>query len=334
MAGGRLTDRESARIALLAKIYGDSALPGVVRAIGDDAALLDPGGETLVWTVDVLVEGVHFRSGWLSLEDLGYRATMAAASDIAAMAGRPRGVLCSLVLPTSMGDPQLTALARGRKLAADELGTAIIGGNLARGTELSITTTVLGAAPRPCRRDGARVGDDVLLCGPVGWAAAGRAILSRLESGQLPRHADRSAQALCVEAFRRPRARIDAGLQAGPMATAGIDVSDGLARDLARLIQASPQERAPIQVVLDETAIVEPELREVAAAIGEAPLEWALHGGEDYALLITAPADQVPEGFVPIGRCVPATSGHGAVALQSADGSMVAVPPRGFDHFE
>ncbi|MGK4007703.1 thiamine-phosphate kinase [Sorangium sp. So ce1036] len=359
---------EWTRIEMLRAVLGGAAGERVLYGIGDDAAILAPvalppaapadaapaesapggprGGasagaqELLVWTVDSAVEGVHFRRDLLSFEDLGYRATMAAASDLAAMGARPVGLLAALVLPRDVGDDELLALARGQRAACDALGAAIVGGNLSRGGELSITTTALGAAPAPLRRDGARPGDAVALAGPVGLAAAGFALLDR---GIAPASA---AAERAIEAFRRPLARIDAGLRAaagarahagagadadaaaGAGARAAIDISDGLAADLAHLARASG-----VRVLLDPSALVSPDLREAAALLGADALELALHGGEDYAIAVAGPGVGALPGFVTIGRCAPREEGASDVALLGPDGQLTSVAARGYDHF-
>jgi thiamine-monophosphate kinase len=312
-----MASSEWARIALLRAALGGTADPRVLLGIGDDAAVLAPGAAPLVWTVDASVEGVHFRRELLPLADIGYRATMAAASDLAAMGAAPLGLLAALVLPPWVGDAELSALAVGQREAADALGTAVIGGNLARGGELSITTTALGAAARPLARKGARPGDVVWMAGPVGLAAAGLALL-------LAGHAPEGA---AVSAWRRPRARIAAGLRAGPVARAAIDVSDGLAQDAGHLAEAGD-----VRLVLDAAAIVGPELRAAAAVLGRDPLDLALHGGEDYALVVVLAEGQALEGFVRIGEVVPRAGGAN-VALRLEDGTVTAPEGRGFDHF-
>jgi thiamine-monophosphate kinase len=306
---------------LLRVLLGDGG-PAVVVGIGDDAAVLDPPREPLVWTIDAAVEGVHFRRAWLSARDLGYRATMAAASDLAAMGAAPLGLLAALVLPPDVDDAYLAALAEGQREAADALDTAVVGGNLARGGELSITTTALGAASEPLRRAGARAGDAVWLVGPVGLAAAG---LRLLERGLEPAS---DAQRAAVLAWRRPVARLAAGLAARAYAHAAIDVSDGLARDLGHVARASG-----VRVVLDPAAIVSDALREAAARTGADPLRLALTGGEDYALVVVAPASAPLEGFTRVGGCEPPADGRGRVAIVSPDGALADVDEGGFDHF-
>src|SRR5882724_1344488 len=259
--------------------------------IGDDAAVLAPGRAPLVWTIDAAVEGVHFRRSWMSLEDVGWRSLMAAASDLAAMGASPRGVLSSLVLPEAFGDGDLESLARGQADAARALGTAVIGGNLSRGGELSITTCVLGEAAEPLRRDGAKVGDTVALSGPIGLSLAG---LEALRRGLVdPRVAS------AIDAHRRPRARIAEGLGAAGIARAAIDLSDGLALDASRLAAASG-----VGVEIDHPSLlgsVGALLTEAANALSLDPLDLALTGGEDYALLATFPDGLMAPTFQPVG---------------------------------
>ncbi|APR82920.1 Thiamine-monophosphate kinase [Minicystis rosea] len=313
---------EWTRIALLRAALGAPASERVLLGIGDDAAVIAPSPDALVWTVDAAVEGVHFRRDLLSLADIGYRATMAAASDLAAMGATPLGLLAALVLPPWLSDEDLVALAEGQREAASALGTAVIGGNLARGGELSITTTALGAASRPLTRAGARPGDAVWMAGPVGLAAAGLAML--LRGGE----SSSAAAITAIEAWRRPRARIVQGLVAAPRAHAAIDVSDGLAQDLGHVATASG-----VRIIVGAQTIVEPALREAAADLGRDALDLALHGGEDYALVITLPEGDALEGFVRIGEVVTASAGEAGVSLRREDGTVAALDGRGFDHF-
>lgn len=312
------------RIEALRAAFAAPSIAGVVLGIGDDAAVLAPEPDLLVWTVDAAVDGVHFRRDLASLVDIGYRATMAAASDLAAMGASPRGLLSALVLPPDVSDQDLADLAAGQRAAADALGTAILGGNLARGSELSITTTALGATPRPLTRAGALPGDALWAAGPIGLAAAGLGLL--LAKSPLASAAARAA----VLRWRRPDAWIAAGIAARAWAHAAIDVSDGLAQDVQHLARAGV-----VEVILDASAVVTPELREAAAELGGDPLDLALHGGEDYALVIAAPADALLPGFTRIGSIAgtAATPGAGAVRVRREDGAIVAIAPRGFDHF-
>jgi thiamine-monophosphate kinase len=313
---------ELSRVELLRRLFSAGELPrGVEIGIGDDAAVLSGGTRPLIWTVDAAVEGVHFQRDWLSFEDVGWRSLAAAASDLAAMGATPRGVLSSLILPDPFDDTELEALARGQADAAAALGTAVLGGNLARGSALSITTTVLGEALRPILRKGALVGDSVAIAGPIGLAAAGLELLRRGLG-------DAAAAAAAIDAWRRPSARISEGCAAAQRAHAGIDVSDGLVLDAWRLAQESG-----VAIVLDEGAVLASsgaELGIAAARLSRDPLEFALFGGEDYALFMAfAPGDLVAP-FAQVGQCI---DGAG-VWLRAGDGSTRRLEPRGFDHFE
>lgn len=333
----RRVSSEWTRIALLRAALGGRADARVLVGIGDDAAVLAPGVAPLVWTVDASVEGVHFRRGLLSLADVGYRATMAAASDLAAMGAAPLGLLAALVLPPWITDADLAEIAAGQREAADALGTAVIGGNLARGAELSITTTALGSAARPLTRAGARSGDAIWMAGPVGLAAAGLAWLLRgeaVESAPETSAPEASAPAVvapAVSAWRRPRARIVEGMRAASHAgaRAAIDVSDGLAADVGHLARASG-----VRAVLDEAALTGPELVAVGLALGRQPLELALSGGEDYALVVVLSPGERLEGFTRIGDVEPLPFDAAVhVALRRRDGAVTALDARGFDHF-
>jgi thiamine-monophosphate kinase len=289
--------------------------------IGDDAAVLAPPvGGGLVWTVDAAVEGVHFRRDLLTMQDLGYRATMAAASDLAAMGALPMGLLAALVLPPWMTDADLTALAHGQREAASALGADIVGGNLARGAELSITTTALGTTARPLLRAGAEPGDALWVAGSVGLAAAGLAALGR---GGPPS----PELAGAIAAWRRPQARIAEGHAASAVAHAAIDVSDGLARDVGHLARASK-----VRAVLEASAIASAELAGAAAALGRDPLDLALHGGEDYALVIALPPGSAVDGFTRLGAVERCDAGP-FVVLRTESGEAMEVDERGYDHF-
>lgn len=287
--------------------------------IGDDAAVLAPEGASLVWTIDAAVEGVHFRRDWMSLEDIGFRSLMAAASDLAAMGARPRGVLSALVLPPDFGDEELDRLACGQAEAAAALGTAVVGGNLARGTELSVTTTVLGAAKKPLLRAGAKPGDVVAVAGPLGLAAAG---IEALRRGYRGPAVDRA-----IAACRRPRALIDQGADAAARAHAAIDVSDGLALDVSRMAVESG-----VGIVLEAEYVTAPggaELRAAADALSLDPLELALYGGDDYALVMAFDPSDIAPPFMRIGTCVAETG----LILVERDGARRKLEPHGYDHF-
>ena len=308
---------EFAAIAGLKALF-QGARPGVELGIGDDAAVLGVSGR-LVWTVDCAVEHVHFERAWLSLADLGWRSFHAAASDVSAMAGAPLAALSSIVFPADFTAAELRELARGQRAAARSLGAAIIGGNLSRGAELSITTSVVGRVKRPLLRSGAKAGDELWLCGELGLAAAGLRLLQR-GAGRT-----RSASARrALDAFRRPRAQLAAGLSLSGRAHAAIDVSDGLAGDAAHLAQAS-RVRLSIDLVALEAAL-SPALRSLALELRLSALDLALYGGEDYALLAAGPRRARP----PDARVIGGIAKGSGVWL--AEGGRQRRAGRGFEH--
>jgi thiamine-monophosphate kinase len=305
---------ERGRIALVTRTLGARA-PGIELGIGDDAAVLRPQAERLVWTIDEQVEGTHFERALVSWVDVGWRSFMAAASDVAAMGAEPWCALSALVLPDDVDDAALAALVQGQRDAADAIGAPIVGGNLARGPAVSIATTLLGSCAHALERGGARGGDGIWVAGRLGLAAAGLIALRRGRG-------DDPALGEAVYAWRRPVALVDAGRTMVGVAHAAVDVSDGLARDVGHLAEASAK-----AVVLDEDAIASDEvLVRAAAALGESPLQLALYGGEDYAVVAASAAPLV--GFRRIGEV---REGEG-IALRSRHGERY-IEPLGFDHF-
>ena len=310
---------EAARVAMLSRILSASA-DGVATGIGDDAAVLEMAGAAvergrLVWTIDEQVDGTHFRRDLVSWRDIGWRSFMAAASDVAAMGAVPWCALSALVVPGEVDDAALQELARGQRAAAEAIGAPIVGGNLARGPALSIATTLIGTCESPVLRRGARAGDGLWLAGRVGLAAAG---LRALEEGKGGEASLRAA----VDAWRIPRALVPEGRAMRSAAHAAIDVSDGLARDVGHVAEASG-----VRAVLDADALLsDTGLSSAALALGADALELALYGGEDYALIAASPV--AIDGFRRIGDV---TDGEG-VALRDSNGER-PIEPRGFDHF-
>ena len=286
--------------------------------IGDDGAVLVASPRAQVWSVDAQVEGVHFRRDWLALHDIGYRAFVAALSDLAAMGAKPRAALCSLVLPSSLPEADAYALVDGIAEAQREYACVVAGGNLTTGGELSITTSVLGELGHAAlTRSGARAGDALYVTGRLGGAALGLHALERGLRDSAPRS---------VQRWRRPAARIADGLALAQVASAAIDVSDGLLQDLQHLAEASH-----LGFELDLSRVpLDTELLSLADEFGLDAWTCACASGEEYELLFTAPKDAVPRIGTRIGHAVP-TPG---ILVRDAQGTPVALPGlRGFDHF-
>ncbi len=311
---------ERAAIEILRSLL-DTRSRRVLVGIGDDAAVLDQGERRLVWTVDSCVDGVHFDRRWLSLADVGWRSFQAAVSDVAAMGARPLAALSSLTLPPELTRRHLRSLGRGQAAAATVHDCPVAGGNIATGDRLTITTTVIGEARRPVLRSGAIPGQAVYLIGEVGLAAGG---LRLLQLSERPR-TSRRAQAICLSAWRRPQAQVARGRRVGRFATSAIDLSDGLAGDCGHLAAASS---VRVVIELDAlTTLIHPALREVAPLLGCTPVELALAGGEDYALLVSAPVRGCPRWMRRVGR----TESGSGVVLELPGGKQRSVRG-GFEH--
>ena len=273
---------EFALIDRIRRTLGDA--PGVALGIGDDAAAVRPSpGKLLLATCDIQVEGRHFIKARIGPEQLGRRAAAVNLSDVAAMGGRPTHALVSLALPADTEVEWVERLYDGLRDGFAEHGAAVIGGNLSgSSTEIVIDVTLHGEVDEASllRRSGARPGDAVLVTGDLGAARAGLLALDACLTGE---SADAAAQAHLV-----PTARVDEGLAiaASGLATAAIDVSDGCAADLGHLCEASG---TGARVFADRLP-VSPAARDVAANLGFDPLLAALHGGEDYELIVTCAA--------------------------------------------
>lgn len=283
--------------------------------LGDDAAVLTaPRGERVVVSTDAAVDGIHFRREWMSLREIGSRATSAALSDLAAMAAAPIGVLVAFT--TRADDAKdLLEVADGIADAVRNAGTVIAGGNLSVGPSLSITTTVIGTAFAPLTRRGARVGDAVYVTGRLGGPAAA---VRALDIGAEPSPDHRAR-------FIAPVPRIkEARWLAVRGATAAIDISDGLARDAEHLAVAS---NVSVEIDVDRVPMLD----------GVTP-EDALGGGEEYELLVTA-TESLDEAAFAAAFALPLTRVGSVVAsglvpevLLLRAGNRVAAPP-GYDHF-
>jgi thiamine-monophosphate kinase len=294
---------------------------GVVVGPGDDAAVVEVNGTRLLLTTDAIVEGVHFRQGWMTPRQIGRKAYLVNASDIAAMGGRPRFCVVSTGAPPHIPVRSLSALHRGIADAAAETGALLVGGNLSRAEELFVSVTLVGESKRPVTRAGAQPGDLLFVSGTLGLAAAGLHALLR----------DRRASGSAVTRFREPVPRLHAGaaLARAGVVSAMIDVSDGLLQDLHHICEASG---VGAQIELEKL----PRPRNARTI----ETKLLLSGGEDYELLCAVPERRaaqlrrlVPRLGCPltwIGRVMPKTYG---VHVRNVSGDDLEFPQGGFDHF-
>lgn len=304
------------RIREIARVLGAQA-PG----LGDDCGLVPEGKEFFALSTDVSVEGVHFRTEWIGPEEIGWRATAGALSDLAAEGAEPIGVLCAVTVPTG-AESLLPSLMSGVGAAAKFAGALVLGGDLSSGLGWTVTVTVIGRTQAPITRGGAQPGDRLWVTGTLGSA---RAALEAWRRGDAPAPGARAR-------FAHPEPRIAAGLWLGRHgAHAMLDLSDGLGGDAGHLAAASK-----VRLEIDLTAIpVAPEVAEEARRCGVSAPRFAAEAGEDYELLVAMPRD-FEEAKAFAKKCGIELTAVGTVRKGSGVRFLLGAQElqlRGFDHF-
>jgi thiamine-monophosphate kinase len=272
---------------------------GVVSG-GDDAAVVPGGPGAVVITTDALVEYVDFDFSYGSPADLGWKAIAVNASDVAAMCGRPLWATVSMGLPPDTLVATIDGIVEGMLEATGRWGIGVVGGDITRASEISVTVTMVGSmlSPAPVLRSGARVGDALCVTGSLGGAAAGLRLLRHQGAGASRAGGHPSEGGLAagdatrglIDRQLRPEARVEQAAALAPLRPSSmIDLSDGLAVDLARLMKAS---EAGCRVDTSRLPI-DPGLGVLFGSETEAAVELAIVGGEDFELLFT-----VPDGIV------------------------------------
>jgi thiamine-monophosphate kinase len=307
---------------LIARLFAPLAGPAAL-GLADDAALLPPTPEPTVVTADMLVAGVHFFA-----DDppalIAKKALRVNLSDLAAKAADPLGFLLSLALPPDWTNDWLGAFAAGLAEDARAFGAPLLGGDTtATPGPLTIAITALGRAPRFVPRSGARPGQGVFVSGTIGDAALGLAL--RRESGLLP-GLSQASRAFLLDRYLLPRPRLDLVPTLRVHAAAAMDVSDGLAGDLAKLCAASGASavvetaHVPLSAAAREVVALDPGL-----------LETVLTGGDDYEILFTAKVGFTPPpGVTRIGGIV---AGQASPQLLDARKEPVSLKKSSFSHF-
>lgn len=323
-------------IARLAR-FCPTASPRLQLGIGDDAAIVAvPPRRQLLVTTDILVERVDFDRRVWSFSTLGEKALAVNLSDVAAMGGRPSVFFVGLSLPPQATVREVDALYRGLGRAARRYGVALGGGDLSAAPVWSIAITLLGEIERGAAltRSGAKVGDWLCVTGTLGDSGAG---LDLLRTPHTARGAAIRGRRFLIDRHQRPTPRVACGqLLAGRrLASAAIDLSDGLASDLRRVCEASG-----VGAEIDLRALpLSPALKAYAAAVGRDPLEYALTSGEDFELLFAVPPARLnrvlrlstPDlPITPIGRVLPRRAGLRAIDIA---GRRRPLRERGYDHF-
>lgn len=329
---------------------GAAQADGLVLGIGDDAAILNGRGQRdSVVTADLLVEDIDFRRTSLP-QDIGYKALAVSLSDIAAMGARPRWALLSLGLPQDIYDsPFAAGMYEGFLSAARRFGVTLVGGDVSRTPErIVIDSIVIGEARRgwAVLRSGARAGDQIYVTGTLGGAAAGLKLLEHANRLRMRAARVRSLSGLAGLTRRqmRPTPRVECGALLGErrLASALIDLSDGLSSDLAHLCERSgvgalvEAARIPVAPLLRRANATNPN--QLTRALTDDALNLALHGGEDFELLFTVRprvATQLPRrlGGVRLTRIGEVREAREGIRI-SRGGSAEILRPAGFDHFK
>ena len=309
-----MIESEATLIARLRELFNTSFQSGVELGIGDDAAVLAASNNKLVATVDMAVEGVHFRCDWSSPFQIGAKLTTANLADIFAMGAKPKYLLVAAAISQVNNSEVITELAKGIRSVADNFKVSVIGGDLSKAERMSLSITALGElSGNPILRSNAQVGDLLYLSALPGLSAAGLAILNR--------------------GLDRPRYVVDAHLNpklVAPdklikVATSMCDISDGLVTDAGNIAKASG-----VAINLNKELITSApdfkDLAELANELGEEVFDWILTGGEDHFFLATVnPSNASEELGIKIGVV---TTGSGEISLDGA-----VIKKSGYQHF-
>ena len=306
------------------------AAQSVALGIGDDAALFRPkqGFQTIL-TCDWFLEGTHFLRQKHTPDAVGWKCLARAVSDIAAMGGIPRCFLLSLALPETHTGHWLDQFLGGLRRASRKFQCVLVGGDTTRRDEILINVTVVGEvrAGHAVLRSGARAGDIIYVSGPLGEAELGLQLLRRAKG-----FASRNNPLLRKHLYPEPRLQLGLWLAEKKIATAMMDLSDGLSSDLARLCAASG-----VGALLERGKIPQVQVPVAVLKHGGDPLQLALHGGDDYELLFTVPPRKVrflPKSFQGVGlTAIGKITRSRKVLLLGGHGDITQLVPRGWDPF-
>lgn len=308
----------------------------ILSGIGDDAAIFKPTlGHELVFTTDMLVEGRHFDWKFITPWQLGAKTMAVNISDCAAMGAKPTVAVVSLGIPKNYPVANLETFYDGMKSMGESFGAHIVGGDTVGSDQFVVNVALIGEVEsgKALRRGGAKAGDAIFVTGTLGDSGAG------LHALKHPSENNPDAAAALVKRHLNPTPRFTVGraLSTKRLATAAIDISDGLSSEVHHLCDESK-----LGAEIHEEALpLSPSLKAYCASNGLDPLEFILSGGEDYELLFTVPLTHISQVLqkVPgetgtplksIGRMVPAAKG---IVLITRKGERVPLKAKGFDHF-
>jgi thiamine-monophosphate kinase len=324
---------EKALIAQIRRMAKCGANPAVKTSIGDDCAVLRLGSSQakkrvkendVLVTTDFSLEGIHFRRDWHPAESVGHRCLVRGLSDIAAMGGEPVAAFLSLALPRDVPQVWIGRFVRGLISLAEKHGVALAGGDTSESPSgVLADIAVVGTVPKgkAVLRSAAKPGDRIYVSGELGGSAAAlRSMRNKPKQKQNPRDYVRHF-------FPEPRIELGRILRQKGLASAMIDTSDGLSTDLSHICDES-------RVAAELQAELIPRAR-VGKPAQEVDLQLALHGGEDYELLFTAPGStRIPLELagVPITHIGQITRGR-RILLRNRDGKEYELKPGGWEHF-
>jgi thiamine-monophosphate kinase len=290
--------------------------PPVISAFNEDCAVIQSDeGKYLLLTTDALIEGVHFDLKYTDLYSLGVKLAVSNLSDIASMGGEPRWALLTLGSPKAPESSWIDPLMEGLVSTLERYGAYLIGGDTVKSPCLMLNLALTGETDKPLLRSGARPGDFIFVSRALGESAAFLRYIKNYALEEIPEN--------LKKAHLRPTPEIELGRTLKFIASACMDISDGLLLDLSRICLTSG---------------VSAEIEEDKIPVGPwATLEEALSGGEDYALLFTLPAEKLEEleknvsqRVFRIGKII---EGEGKIFIRSKGGELKEISPSGFDHF-
>ena len=307
-------ESEDALIRRLGELFNSSFQGGVKVGIGDDAAVFSGTDSDFIATVDMAVEGIHFKRDWSSPFQIGAKLTTASLADVFAMGGEPNYLLVAAGINQNENTQVITETAEGIRSVADKFKVSVIGGDLSQSEKLVLSITAIGHInSKPIKRDGAEVGDIVYVSALPGLSAAGLAILNR--GLDRPRYV--------VEAHLNPKlVRPDALIK---VASAMCDISDGLSIDVGHIASASG-----VSINLSRELISKADdfkdLAELSTELSEDTFDWILNGGEDHFFIATVdPKYRSKDLGIEIGIV---EAGDGEVRLDTKE-----VEIKGYQHF-
>ena len=312
--------KERRLIQRIRRLTGSSRSPAVLRGIGDDCALLRPTpGNQLLVTTDLCIENVHFRRAWHPPASVGHKCLTRGLSDIAAMGGTPTACFLSLGLPPTLPQSWVDAFLTGLRNLARRYRVQLAGGDISSARQIIADIVVAGEVPagRAVLRSGARPADRIYVTGSLGGSAT---VLKQLRAGERVKPAKSSPHF-----YPEPRIQVGRWLQRRGLATAMIDLSDGLSVDLAHICEESRV-----------SALVHGAKLPLAKG---SRLELALHGGEDYELLFTVarrahvPGRIAGVKITEIGEIRNRSNYSSAIRILGENGRVSVLPQRGWEHF-